>query len=130
MARPTSKHPTEFELEILKILWREGPCTGRQVLEKLNETRDLAYTSVITIMNIMRDKRYLTRKKQGGSFLYSPKISEQSTTRSMLGDLVTRLFDGSTEAAMVRLLETSDLDSDEIKALRKLLDRKAKGGQS
>ena len=50
MARPISKHPTELELEILKIFWREGPLTGREVRDQLAEFRDLAYTSVMTIM--------------------------------------------------------------------------------
>ena len=53
MARPASRHPTELELEILKVLWREGPLSGRQVRDALVPFRDLAYTSVMTVMNIM-----------------------------------------------------------------------------
>ena len=63
MARPTSKHPTELELEILKVLWRASPLTGRQVRDALVGFRDLAYTSVMTIMGIMEDKGYVRRKK-------------------------------------------------------------------
>ena len=70
MARQVSKHPTELELEILKVLWRNGPLTGRDVRDCLAiETRDLAYTSVMTVMGIMEDKGYLKRKKSGKTFM-------------------------------------------------------------
>jgi len=126
MARPASKHPTELELMILKILWRDGPATVRTVREVLADQRDLAYTSVMTIMNIMKDKGYLKRAKQDGSYVYQPRISEQMTSRRMLGDLVDRVFDGSAMMVMLDLLETSDIDTEELKQLRTLIGRKAK----
>lgn len=126
MARPPSKHPTELELEILKIIWRDGPATVRTVRDALTDYRDLAYTSVMTIMNIMLAKGYLKRAKQGGSYVYRPQVSEQATTRRMLSDLVDRAFDGSAMAVMFNLLETSDIDAEELKKLRRLVGRKAK----
>ena len=126
MARPVSKHPTELELEILKILWRAGPANVRAVRDRLADQRELAYTSVMTIMNIMTRKGSLKRTKQGASYVYHPRVTEKTTTRKMLGDLIDRLFDGSASAAMVRLLETSDIDDDELKRLRALLSDKAK----
>ncbi|MBN1345329.1 MAG: BlaI/MecI/CopY family transcriptional regulator [Phycisphaerae bacterium] len=125
MARPRSKHPTEHELEILKILWRDGPANVRSVREALSARRDLAYTSVMTVMNIMTNKGLLKRTKQGGSFVYQPRVTEQATTRRMLGDLVDRLFDGSATLAVSRLIETSDIDDAEIGELRSLLKEKA-----
>ncbi len=126
MARPTSKHPTELELEILKILWREGPFTGRQVRDALVEFRDLAYTSVMTIMGIMEDKGYVRRKKQGSSFVYSARIKQETTTRRMLLDLVERAYDGSVASAVINLLETSDIESEELEQLRELIRQKTK----
>ena len=124
MARPTSKHPTELELEILKILWRDGSLTGRQVRDALAESRDLAYTSVMTVMGIMEDKGYVRRRKQAGSFVYSARIKEQSTTRRMMQDLIERAYDGSVATAMVSLLETADIDDRELQQLRELLNQK------
>jgi predicted transcriptional regulator len=125
MARPQAKHPTELELEILKVLWAKGPLTGREVRDALAEAaRDLAYTSVMTIMGIMEDKGYLRRKKQGNGFIYSARIAEKATLRRMLRDLVQRAYDGSVMAAMVNLLEESDMDADELKQLRQLLNHK------
>lgn len=126
MARPASRHPTELELEILKILWRDGPASVRHVRDTLASSRTLAYTSVMTIMNIMTKKCYLQRTKAGGSFVYRPKISAADTTRGMLKDLVDRVFDGSAVAAMVNLLETSDIHAEELARLRQMISRKAK----
>ena len=125
MARPASKHPTELELEILKVLWRDGPATVRQVRDALAGFRDLAATSVTTIMNIMVEKGYLARRKAGASFAYRARVTEKATTRRMLRDLLDRAFDGSAAALMVNLVEAADLDADEIARLKALLARRA-----
>jgi len=125
MVRPSSRHPTELELEILKIIWRDGPSSGRQVCEALTDYRRLAYTSVMTIMNIMVDKGYLRRAKQGGSYVYQARASEKATRRRMLHDMVDRVFDGSATTVMVNLLENSDIGSEELNSLRELIARKA-----
>ena len=129
MPRPASKHPTELELEILKILWREGPLPVRAVREALAPGRERAYTSVMTVMNIMVDKGYLSRRKDGASYVYRARIGEQATTGRMLSDLVDRAFGGSTAAVMLNLLETSDLDEAELREIRTLLRRKAEEKQ-
>ncbi len=128
MGRPSSKHPTELELEILKILWRRGPLPVRGVRDALVSFRDLAYSSVITIMNIMVRKNYLTRKNEGASYVYRARISQTATTARMLKDMVERAFDGSAMAVMLKLLETSDLDKAEVGRIRAILDRQ-KGGK-
>ncbi len=126
MARPRSRHPTELELEILKILWHHGPLPGRRVRDALAEYRNLAYTSVMTIMKIMTEKRYLRRKKVGGSFVYYPHVARKTITRRMLGDMVNRVFDGSAAAVMLNLLETTDVDRRELEHLRQIIEQKAK----
>ncbi len=126
MARPKSKYPTELELEILKILWRANPLTGRQVRDALAEFRELAYTSVMTIMGIMVDKGYVRRKKQGGSYVYSTRIKQETTTRRMLLDLVERAYDGSVSSAVLNLLEAADIQSEELEQLRELIRQKTK----
>lgn len=128
MPRHASRHPTELELEILKILWRDGPLPVRGVREALAPGRPLAYTSVMTIMTIMVDKGYLARRKVGARFVYRTRVREGTTTGRMLSDLVDRAFGGSTAAVMVNLLETGELDEAEVLELRALLQRKAKEG--
>lgn len=135
MARPASKHPTEFELEILKILWRTGPASARTVVDALD--RDLAYTSVVTIMNVMARKGYVQRVKQkadarsgvGGGYVYKPLAAEGKTVGSMLRDLVSRAFGNSPANAALQLLETSDLSAEEMAKIRELLERKDRSKQ-
>ncbi|MBN1919263.1 MAG: BlaI/MecI/CopY family transcriptional regulator [Verrucomicrobia bacterium] len=124
MTRPASRYPTELELEILKVLWRLGPCAVRRVRDALAESgRELAYTSVMTIMGIMTKKRYLRREKDGRSYVYSPRIAEGETKQGLLGDIVDRAFDGSARAVMLSLLELGDVDEAELDDLRDLIDR-------
>jgi predicted transcriptional regulator len=124
MARPTSRHPTELELEILKLLWRHGPLTPRQVRDGLVDFRDLAYTSVTTIMNIMLAKGYVGRVRTGPCFTYKARDGEKATARRMLRDLVDRVFGGSAAAVMLHLLEDADLDDAKVRELRALLNAK------
>ena len=124
MPRPASRYPTDLELEILKILWQRGPSTVRQVRDTLAEERDLAYTSVMTIMTIMADKGYVRRRKAKGSYVYRPVLEQHSAARAMLSDVVNRVFDGSAAAAAVHLLESAQIDQSELEELQRLLERK------
>jgi len=128
MARPPSRHPTELELEILKILWRDEPAPVRHVRNALAGFRDLAYTSVMTIMTIMTRKGYLKRTKQGGRYVYRTRITERSISRRMLSDLVDRVFDGSAVAVMLNLLDTADVDEAELRQLREIINHKTREG--
>ena len=126
MARPASHHPTELELEILKVVWPDYPVTVRVVRDRLAEQtgRDLAYTSVMTTLGVMFNKGYLKRKLVNGSFLYEPKVAREKTLGKMLRDLVDRAFGGSPSAAVLNLLKTSDVDAEELRRIRELLDEK------
>ena len=123
MARPASKHPTELELEILKIIWRDGALPVSKVRDKLAGFRDLAVTSVTTVMNIMVRKGYLGKTKVEGTFVYAARAKETATTRRMLKDVVDRVFDGSAAAVVAGLLNTTDLDEAELGKIQELLNR-------
>jgi BlaI family penicillinase repressor len=127
MARPASKYPTELELQILKVLWRESPRLARDVQDALAVLgRDLAKTSIITTLNTMVAKRYLTRTSQANMYLFAPRISESEVGDRVLGDVVERVFDGSTSAVLLKLFEVKDVDETELKELRRIIDRKLK----
>lgn len=127
MARPESEHPTGLELEILKVLWAESPLPVREVRARLDVAgRALSHSSVITMLNIMVRKGYLRRRKEGKAFLFAPKANKESVTGGILGDMLTRVFDGSSAAMVLNLIETADLDAEELAELRRLIGRKAK----
>lgn len=131
MARPGSEHPTELELEILKILWEESPLPVREVRARLAERarRTLTHSSVITVLNIMVRKGYLARRKHGKALLFTPKVERARVTGGMMGDLLSRVFEGSPSAMVLNLIETADLDAEELAELRRLIGRKAKEQQ-
>lgn len=128
MARPASKYPTELELQILKVLWQESPRLARDVQVALaEEGRELARTSVITTLNTMVEKKYLKRKRKANTFLFSPRITEEEVARRVLGDVVDRVFDGSTSAVLLKLFDVRKVDDEELKELRRIINRKLKG---
>jgi predicted transcriptional regulator len=130
MTRPPSEFPTELELQFLKILWNKSPEPVREIREALAKSgRDIAHTSVITTLNTMVKKRFLTRRKEGKSFLFAPRITREEVSQSMLGDVVNRVFDGSAKAVLMGLFEQSDMKPDELKELRKLINQRMRESQ-
>lgn len=128
MARPAAEQPTELELQILKILWRKSPQLVRDIRDELAKLgRDIAHTSVITTLNTMAKKRIVIRKREGNAFLFSPRITREQVSRSVLGDIVNRVFDGSAKAVLLGVFEQNDIDQGELKELRKLIDQRIKG---
>jgi BlaI family penicillinase repressor len=128
MARPAAEQPTELELQILKILWEKSPQLVRDIRDELAKLgRDIAHTSVITTLNTMVKKRIVIRKREGNAFLFSPRITREQVSRSVLGDIVNRVFDGSAKAVLLGVFEQNDINRGELKELRKLIDQRIKG---
>jgi len=127
MARPPSRHPTERELEILKLLWQTGPCSVRQVRDGLLRTAQHppAYTSVMTVMSTMVEKRYLSRRREGNGYIYRASVKRSGITQSMLHDLIARAFDGSAANVALGLLRDSDLEPSQLQELNQLIDEKS-----
>ncbi len=123
-----AENPTELELLILKVLWEQSPLTARQIREVLADRgRELAHTSVITMLQRMVDKGQLDQldPEVGKAFRFVPFLSEADVSGRMLGDLVERVFDGSAEEAVAALLELrgSGLSKKEYQRLAELIDR-------
>jgi BlaI family penicillinase repressor len=127
MPRPPSDQPTELELEFLKILWDKSPRLVREIREELADRgRDIAHTSVITTLNTMVEKKFLRRIKEGKAFLFSPLVARDDVSEQMLGKVVERVFGGSAKAVLLSLFNCTNIDEDEIKELRRLINRKAR----
>mgnify|MGYP001134271870 CR=1 FL=1 len=114
--------PTEKELEILQVLWQEGPTTVRDVNERLSEKREIGYTTTLKIMQIMHDKGLVTRKKDGKTHIYAPTISEQDAQSSMLKDLMDTAFKGSAMRLVMGALGTRKSSPQELEKIRAYLD--------
>jgi len=123
--RPPSKTLTEQELEIMKIVWECESATVRDVYEALRERRKVAYTTVMTMMQILEHKGYLNRKQVERAYVYRPAQPKKRVIRAMVRDFVDRVFNGSAEPLVVHLIEDRHLTPEEIEEIRKLI-----GGRS
>ena len=122
MARPKHEQPTPAELEVLKVLWERGPSTVRDVMDSLAEQgHRRAYTSVMSLMNVMADKGLLKRTPQGRAFVYSPRIDREQTLGRMIGDLWQRAFEGSASTLVSRLLDEASPSREELDEIRKAI---------
>ena len=114
MARRKQDTPTEGELEILQVLWDRGPSTVRDVYDVLNERRKRAYTSVMSLLNIMTDKAYVVREPQGRAFLYRARRPRAKTLGQIVGGVLGRAFAGSAHELVAHVLEQSKPSSAEL----------------
>ena len=123
----TSKTPgklTALEAIIMDCLWDNSPATVRQIQQHLHSVRPMAYNTVLTMMRILRDKGFLVSKRNGRKDVYRPRVSRQQMARRSLRTVIDRFFTGSAEDLVSELLESEDLSVDQIKAIRREVDRK------
>jgi len=119
--------PTKSELEILQVLWEQGPLTVRLVNDKLNENREVNYTSTLKLMQIMTDKGILTRDESQMKHIYHVAEKEQTTKDFLLEKFIDTMYNGSASRLMMQLMgnkKTSKEDLETIKALLNQLEQK------
>jgi predicted transcriptional regulator len=131
MARPKAKELTERELEVMHAFWRQGEAphdaTAAQIRDELAASgRELAYTTVATLVRILCDKGFLAQTNQERPFTYRPIRAFSQVSGSLVGDLVERLFGGQREQLLLRLLEERKLSAKERAVLEDILRDKKK----
>jgi predicted transcriptional regulator len=122
MPKPNLPKPTGGELAILRVLWRRGPSTVRDVLEELNQVQETGYTTVLKMMQIMTEKGLLARDDADRTHVYEPRLAEEETQRQLLGDLIERAFNGSAKKLVIQALSTKKATRNELAEIRQLLD--------
>ena len=125
MARTASRHPTDGELEILHILWSEGPSSLSTVCASLRTERDVATTTVATMLRVMREKGLVKRQGSGRGAQWTAAVTYQSAARGMVTKLVDHVFDGSAHRLAAHLVEGGQLSEKQLAELRKLIDQRA-----
>src|ERR1043166_1438403 len=125
MARRKTEHLTPLELEIMHVLWETGPANVQSVQQHLE--RELAYTTVQTMLNILHRKGKVKRTLKERAYFYRPAVSRTQVVSQTVGDLVERLFGGSAENLVMSLLETKHLTAAKLARLNRLLQEKSDG---
>ena len=122
MARSKNNNPTEKELAILQVLWQIGSGTVRQVNDEICKTEKTGYTTTLKLMQIMTEKGLLLRDESQFKHVYSPAASEEKTEKSIVGDMIDKVFAGSAEKLVMRALSAKKVSPDELQKIRDLLD--------
>ena len=120
MPRAKAEKLTPLELEIMHVLWEEGPANVQTVQQKLN--RPLAYTTVQTMLNILHRKGKVKRALKDRAYFYTPVVSRSHVTRQHIGDIIDRLFGGSAEDLVMSLVETKHLTPQKLARLQRLIE--------
>jgi predicted transcriptional regulator len=122
MGRPAARDLTERELEVMHVFWRHGEATAAAVRDRLAASGlDRAYTTVATLVRILNEKGFLAATNAERPFRYRPACSYEDVSRRLLGDLLQRVFRGSREQLLVRLVEQRQLTPPERAVLREIL---------
>jgi BlaI family penicillinase repressor len=123
--RPAHPTLTPHELEIMKLVWDREEATVRAVYEALRARRRIAYTTVMTMMNVLERKGHLRKRAEGRSFVYRPARPRRQVLRAMVRDFLDRVFGGSAQPLLVHLLEEKQLSERDLEALA----RRIRGGR-
>ena len=122
MTRQKNRRLTDLELEVMHVVWELECGTVRQVHDVLAERRPIAYTTVMTMMNILEEKEYLKRSKQGRAYVYQPVRPKDEVLSSMIDDFVSRVFDGSAKPLVLRLLRDRKLSRRELDEIGRMIE--------
>jgi predicted transcriptional regulator len=133
MIRRMKRRPTDAELAILRVLWSGGPSTVREVAEAMRHQG--AYTTVLKTLQIMTEKGLVRRDEAERTHVYEAAVSQTSTQRQLVTDLMQRVFDGSAAKLVLQALQAGKASPDELAEIRELLDahrggRNTRGGRS
>ncbi len=120
MPRTPSRTLTDAEHRIMEVIWRKGSATVADVTQELNET--FAYTTVLTVMRILRAKGYLTCRKSGRAHVYLPKVDRETAARKAVRQLLTKFFAGSPGELVLSFLRDEELTPKELEELKKKID--------
>jgi BlaI family transcriptional regulator, penicillinase repressor len=122
MNRPFVPRPTDAELAILRILWDRGPSTVRQVHDILGQERTAAYTTALKLLQIMTEKGLVERDERDRTHIYRARLSQETTQRQLVRDLVDRAFGGSATKLVMQALATKRASAEELRDIRQAID--------
>jgi BlaI family penicillinase repressor len=113
---------TEQELEIMKVVWERKTATVREVYEVLRQHKNVAYTTVMTMMNILESKGHLVKRPEGRAYVYEPSQAQTQVISGMVQEFVDRVFDGAARPLVLSLLQERKLSREDLEEISRLID--------
>ena len=126
---PKIPKPTQAELAILRVLWQRGPSTVRQVQDGLVHGAAVGYTTILKLLQIMTEKGLVARDVVPRTHIYSAGVSEQTTQKNLVSDLLERAFGGSSLGLVQQALAAKRLSPEELEQIQAWIDSH-KGGEA
>ena len=121
--------PTDAELAILRVLWRRGPSTVRQVHEQLTRNRPTGYTTVLKFMQIMAEKGLVRRDESSRAHVYEAHVGQEQTQRRFVREVLDKAFGGSAAELVAQALTSGKTSAEELGEIRRLLDKLERGAK-
>jgi len=121
MSTASTPRPTDAELAILRVLWKYGACSVREIHNVLSRDREFAYTTTLKFLQIMTDKGLTLREEQGRQHLYRARHAQVHTQRRLVRDLLDRVFGGSMSSLVMQALATRRASPEELRKIRRLI---------
>ena len=112
---------TEGELEIMQVIWDLKTCTVRQVYETLRERKQVAYTTVMTMMKILEEKGHLARERQDRAYLYRPTEPKNRVISKLVNDFLARVFEGSAKPLVLNLVREKKLSDEDLAEISRII---------
>lgn len=122
--RTKTRTLTEQELEIMKVVWERKTSTVRDVYEALRERKGVAYTTVMTMMNILETKGHLVKRQEGRAYVYEPSQAQTQVISGMVQEFVDRVFDGAARPLVLSLLRERKLSREDLEEISRLMDER------
>jgi len=113
----------ETEMEVLHHVWNMGEATVKQVRKRILESREVAYTTIMTVMKNLAEKGYLKYRKDGVTYVYSPAQEPDSVRFNLVNDLIKKVFKGSPSELVQTLVQGEDMDEKELSEIKKMIDQ-------
>ena len=119
--------PSELELQVLSVLWERGPSTVREVLEAMPDGKRRAYTTILSVMQVMEKKGLLNHRRKGLAHVYRPRVRKGEILRPLMRGLLQNVFGGRPSEALQYLLTDADIDEAELNEIRRLIQQYGDG---
>lgn len=117
-----TKTLTEQELEIMKVIWERPASTVRDVYETLHERKSVAYTTVMTMMNILESKGHLVKRPEGRAYVYEPAQARTQVISSMVQEFLDRVFNGAAQPLLLNLVQERKLSKDDLDEISRVIE--------
>jgi predicted transcriptional regulator len=122
------REPSRLEMQVLSVLWERGPSTVREALEAMPDGKARAYTTILTVLQMMEKKGLVSHVARGNAHLYQARVSRQEVTGPWLRGLVRQVFGGSAAAALQHLLAEERVSRRELDEIKEIIARHEQGG--